>query len=641
LTKTPTIPVSSDDLGLLTQQVLQTWLLYQSTPKIDLPLPVAPVRALFRVVSGIQSVVSLIGDKWAYYHRLPVDDADLAVPLQQEIASYCAFATAFKALMDWPIGFYNFLDYLRKWNNPSDAPITLYKEFGVFIQTWLGRYWLHEDVRFIQDAFDRYLIERYPPSLSLIQSQRYHDSLWLAEHLPYVSIPEAQSILEVGPSSVRKCVDAGRLRIFGSHNYADQTVVFLLKEDVLALKALRENVLSVEEVSKILGITADAVMNLIKDGILPGLWGGTIAMNYGWYVTRKDVQYLLESLASNARKGRFVASKCHTLHQVCHALGFLNLNMSKVVRTLINGGIPCYRDEPTDKTLSSIWLYKSDVKTFIDRFAEDSGWLSRAKVQKRLGVHESTLKSWVDAGFFTPKMVARNQYFQTSEVQAFVSNYVNSDGAAEILKVGRLTVQNWTRQGILIAVSGPGVNRSHYYLFERAYLESWISSRVPFNEAKRILGGVTTYRLQKWIEEGRIALLGDTDGKHRYFGREEINRFGKELGLDLTEVSTHQFQQTQPESLPQLNATLECPHCYATERQIRQGYNTLGNRRYKCEVCNRKYTLKPDRNGYSIQFRQRAIQMHMEGLECTSIAEQLGVHYRTVLGWINRHKAEG
>lgn len=407
LVETPVIPVAGDDLGLLSQRVLQSWLMNQVTPEIDMSLPTASIRALFRVVSGIQSVVSRIGEDWPFYHNLSVDNINLIEPVEKVIESYCAFATAFKALLDWPNSFYTFLDHLRKWNNPSEAPATLYQDFGVFLQSWLDRHWLHPDVKFIQDAFDEYLIERYPPSLSLIQSQRYHDNLWLAERVPYVSVPEAQSILGVSPESVRKCVEAGRLRVFASRDYADQSVMFLKKDDVFALKVLRTNVLGVEEVSAILSISTDAVMNLIKDGVLPGLWGGTIAMDYGWYITRQDLHRFLQSLAANVRIGKFSESKCHTLHQACHALGFLSLNMGKVVRILIDNRLPYYRDDPSDSTLASIWFYRSDVKAFIEQFAEDSGWLSRMKVLKRLGIHESTLKSWVDVGFLTPRTEGR------------------------------------------------------------------------------------------------------------------------------------------------------------------------------------------------------------------------------------------
>ncbi len=48
----------------------------------------------------------------------------------------------------------------------------------------------------------------------------------------------------------------------------------------------------------------------------------------------------------------------------------------------------------------------------------------------------------------------------------------------------------------------------------------------------------------------------------------------------------------QPEYASTQGAT-QCPYCQATDRQVKAGRTSSGNQRYKCQVCQRRYTPEP------------------------------------------------
>lgn len=84
----------------------------------------------------------------------------------------------------------------------------------------------------------------------------------------------------------------------------------------------------------------------------------------------------------------------------------------------------------------------------------------------------------------------------------------------------------------------------------------------------------------------------------------------------------------------------QCPYCQSTERQVRAGRNGSGSQRYKCQVCQRKYTPEPKAIGYPDEVRRQAVQMYVDGMNFRRIARMLGVAHRSVINWVNAHAAQ-
>lgn len=82
-----------------------------------------------------------------------------------------------------------------------------------------------------------------------------------------------------------------------------------------------------------------------------------------------------------------------------------------------------------------------------------------------------------------------------------------------------------------------------------------------------------------------------------------------------------------------------CPYCHEGNRQVRAGLNASGSQRYKCQVCQRKYTPEPSLHGYREEVRRQAIQLYVDGMNFRRIARTLGVAHRSVINWVNAHAA--
>ncbi len=82
-----------------------------------------------------------------------------------------------------------------------------------------------------------------------------------------------------------------------------------------------------------------------------------------------------------------------------------------------------------------------------------------------------------------------------------------------------------------------------------------------------------------------------------------------------------------------------CPHCQREEQQVKVGRNPSGSQRYKCKVCDRKYTPEPNEAGYPQEIRDQAVRMYVDGLNFRRIARTLQANHQSVINWVNAHIA--
>ena len=80
-----------------------------------------------------------------------------------------------------------------------------------------------------------------------------------------------------------------------------------------------------------------------------------------------------------------------------------------------------------------------------------------------------------------------------------------------------------------------------------------------------------------------------------------------------------------------------CPKCGSTEKQYKIGRTEAGSQRYKCSVCNCRYTPIKKARGYKPEIRQEAIRLYVTGYRSRQIGHRLQVHHTTVSNWIKSY----
>lgn len=136
------------------------------------------------------------------------------VPLGRNKDFHALFIEAFSVFDDWPINYYNFLDWIRE--KQISAPLSryrqksvLYKEFGKYFKCLFDTL-SESQFDFIKKGFIEYLIERWESSYALPFSQK-EDSIARPDS-KYVSKSEAKRLLEIFDEEMNQLIKAGKLR---------------------------------------------------------------------------------------------------------------------------------------------------------------------------------------------------------------------------------------------------------------------------------------------------------------------------------------------------------------------------------------------------------------------------------------------
>lgn len=83
----------------------------------------------------------------------------------------------------------------------------------------------------------------------------------------------------------------------------------------------------------------------------------------------------------------------------------------------------------------------------------------------------------------------------------------------------------------------------------------------------------------------------------------------------------------------------QCLYCQDTNHQVKAGKHESGSQRFKCNLCQTRYTPQPSQR-YSDQMRQQAVKLYVDGLGFRQIARHLRVDHVTIMHWVKAHVAQ-
>ncbi len=83
----------------------------------------------------------------------------------------------------------------------------------------------------------------------------------------------------------------------------------------------------------------------------------------------------------------------------------------------------------------------------------------------------------------------------------------------------------------------------------------------------------------------------------------------------------------------------QCPHCHTSKNQVKNGFTQSGSQIYKCKLCNRKYTPRPKSVGHSLETKQMAIRLVLDGNSQRQAARHVGVAPQSIANWLAEYHA--
>ena len=532
LTEIQQISVNEDSFGIFTQEVIQSWLV--NDDKLISPiysLPQQAPRILYRVIEGLRSVVMQLSQDWPQLHRIDIEQQVLQwLPCQQAETltpnqSYCLDATAFKGLINWPSGFYEFLTaYCNRENKVeyrAHIPIQgVQDSFGNLYVRWLSKHWQHPSFEFIQEAFNRYLVDNhisFPTTKRLI---RYKDTPQLTEDLHYMSSSEAAQTLETSRERLRALIGSGQLI---SYKPQDKSWIALVRrEDVLKLRDEWTQVVEFKEVAEWLGLNKEVVLKLVQMGLLNAR---RTSRGSRRVFHRSDVIECLDRLFKGVKQLAYdneVKENFLSLQSASRQLTKVGLDMASILQQVATGRLCAYLPENQKPQLRNLVFSRSDITKYLEPVNMEKGWIERKEVIRILGIKRDTLMKRIKAGLIAPVAIyGKTYYFDRQEVEKYQSVYVRLAEAVKILGVNKQTVPNLVQQGRLKAIRGPYVDGFQYYIFNREDLLQWRKERLTMKEVQLQLK-VNRSAIVNWVRQGKLVPLEERTLKPWYFSRQDV-----------------------------------------------------------------------------------------------------------------------
>ncbi|MCB0165432.1 MAG: TniQ family protein [Anaerolineae bacterium] len=264
LAAAPTIDLEEDDFGLSVQNIIRSWLMHQpADPKFisSLDLPNEPEAILFQVLSGLYRVLK----QAKYQFRDGWHSRMIVSPTPRQ--TYDLFTMAFKVLMHWPFGWFDFLDNYPKYYIDKRSQRRHNLGLNYIYRSLLEQRWKSEQFEFVRAAFDHYLILRHEELPGFTKHlPGYNDSF----RIGFVTMDWAARTLGVSSKIIMTLVNAGFLRL-DEQNYPGRNPWFMRRvslEDVINLHEQWQSGCLPSEVAQILNVPEVIIDDLVRHGYI-------------------------------------------------------------------------------------------------------------------------------------------------------------------------------------------------------------------------------------------------------------------------------------------------------------------------------------------------------------------------------------
>jgi excisionase family DNA binding protein len=360
---------------------------------------------------------------------------------------------------------------------------------------------------------------------------------------PLLSQREAARRLHVGERALKRFLELERLRTPPPPPLPDSAEALrhwrlIEAESVEEMQHALESELTLEQAATACGITEEAVVALVKAGLLPAIRGPALDHTPVWAFTEQGIQEALTRLIGHLPVCSAEAAQNDdllTLGQALRIVSGAGIRLPTLLQAVQKGQVAGIR-LTNEVTLSLLRFERSKLLAYLEeqRPPEREDTLSIQEVRHVLHCSATTLRRWRANRLLIPcqeSMIGnkRSWWYRRQDVMAFAERYITAPEAAALLGWTDLTVQRWTRAGMLPAITGPGIDGGHAYRFDKAALQQWRSERMTAPEVEQLLG-ISKATLHRWVQEGKLKPLVEGKGRHRWFAQTELAPYTANLG---------------------------------------------------------------------------------------------------------------
>lgn len=462
LSQVATPSIQNETWGRASQEILWSWLTGQPAINYNLGWPDAPLPVLCNLAEGLASAMVIFPERFPPHPFHPASRLE-TIKTRKTLchfsppAIFWAYTSALKWMINWPEGCREFLQLCA----PKPVP-TLKRALGNFYVSWISKRWNNAKFIFFHETLHTFRSDRF--SFVSEQPKQY---LPFERIFAYANLREAAHILQTPENMVRRLGQLGMI-----HEVGLSSTAFYLRSDLRSVKHDWNELLSLKEAAKWLGLASEIVLALTKENILrvvPGLEEGERTI----FFTRKAVARLLDRV--NSRIGDLDYQKgLISLAEAARQLDCIRINEARLLKRILADSLHAWRSprKRDDWRMEAISFTQQDIDEILKEAALSKGWLSADEVSANLGVEEDIFLGWIERDLLKPVIVYNGEpYLKPSEIEKFLAEYIFDPEALELLDMSWRRFLGYIRRGGLKPVAGPDLDDCPRYLLLRKKVE--------------------------------------------------------------------------------------------------------------------------------------------------------------------------
>lgn len=471
------VPVPEEDLLLTLQASVLQWLYEPDVPQAL--FPDVPVAVLSRVLQGLRYIAQRAGSDWHFHHVLPgvsVPTLDILAQRRLSLVERAGlYTTAVRGLLNWPQGFYAFLDAYR--TRPAEKEDTgLRREFGTLYISWITRLWKNPAFDFVQQAFNDYLVEQIPV-YQIVNTSRIRDYPDLLNRVQYLDLKGTVRYLKSSVYSVYRLVEEHHLT---PHYFeADAAGVWFDRHDLARVKQRWEQYLPFLSVVRQLGVSPRLARELLKAQLLQRVPAEAGLKQQGSFVERDSLDTLLSRL-KRFTTAQAIQEHSVSLLEVCIYNGSVKMDLAQVLNRILAGKLSAYHPDKTLLPLSNLWFMPQDVQDLARTVKTEFDWFTKQEVRAYLGIGQRVMRRLLSSHMLLPVLtLGRKQFFSRPDVYAIRKECIFMTEVQAILGVPPISIVRLMRLGILTAKT--------LSIFDRDVFMRWHQQYILMPELKKLL----------------------------------------------------------------------------------------------------------------------------------------------------------
>ncbi|MBN2147199.1 MAG: TniQ family protein [Anaerolineales bacterium] len=357
LATAPPIPIRDDSFGVFVQEAISSWLgLSSFTRSPEWGLPDHPPEVLWCILFGLySSLENRTNWNYLYWSDMLPKEAEpsryWSKRYLKPTSSYVLYATAFKGLVDWPNGFYDFLSEYRAYTTRH------YRRFdGVGLDRlayrWLEYQWRLPEFEFVQEAYRQFIEQREndPTKPSPKRPE-------LSRRFEYMTVERAADALCVNDDIIYRLIQAGKLTSLASKA---SLPVWVRRRDVALIFDSWRQSLSPDRAGRVLGIPPEAVIDLAKMGFFitergPIAADGSEDWLFNW-------QSVIDFMGNETFKlpvmNKFDQYRLDLISASDYMKGF-GVTVASLIAGVVTGTLQAFREDEFDERFDQ-WIFLGD-----------------------------------------------------------------------------------------------------------------------------------------------------------------------------------------------------------------------------------------------------------------------------------------